>query len=514
MMINILLNILLVIFLAYLFNKLKTKYSDSFDLSNYLSYENLFENLFDKLEVPMLLLGKENEVVRYNDSFIEQFDVDKEEIEGKPIDSVFKIEGSETRFNHILDKINSGDEYKGKIKLFDKKDKKYEFDLKLYPIFEDDKLVGKHIIINQIDKEEEKISSALRESRRKIRDLHQTALKMENVRTKKEVYDLTVKAAENILDFDLCTLDIVEGNKMVVKATSSNIIPGESISSPLNVDSLATHVYKSQQALLSPDIQREEFANPTSSKYHSALTIPIGERGIFQAVSTKVNEFTREDLELVELLIAHALSALQRLEMDQEIRYLGFHDSLTGLYNRHYLNEEINRLDTKRQLPISVIIGDLNGLKLINDIFGHEEGDKFLKKAAELLKDCVREEDILGRWGGDEFMIILPKTSCQEADEILARINRKVQKTYKEKRPISISLGRATKDINFADSFNKVIEEADYKMYKNKAIMHEEDDNPLVEMIKEKMQKKELKKGEIYRLDSLLNMFQNNPYDR
>ncbi|HMA59313.1 MAG TPA: diguanylate cyclase [Halanaerobiales bacterium] len=507
---NILLNILLVIFLVYLFNKLKTKYSDSLDMPNYLSYENLF----DKLEVPMLLLGKENEVVRYNDSFIDQFDLDEKEIEGEPFNSVFEIEGSETGFNHILEKFNSGEKYKGKIMFFDKKDKRYECELKLYPIFENDELVGKHIIINQIDKEEEKISSALRESRRKIRDLHQTALKMENVRTKKEVYDLTVKAAENILDFDLCTLDIVEGNKMVVKATSSNIIPGESISSPLDVDSIATQVYKNKQALLSPDIQKEEFANPTSSKYHSALTIPIGERGIFQAVSTKVNEFTREDLELVELLIAHALSALQRLEMDQEIRYLGFHDSLTGLYNRHYLNEEINRLDTKRQLPISVIIGDLNGLKLINDIFGHEEGDKFLKKAAELLKDCVREEDILGRWGGDEFMIILPKTSCQEADEILARINRKVQKTYKEKRPISISLGRATKDINFADSFNKVIEEADYKMYKNKAIMHEEDNNPLVEMIKEKMQKKELKKGEVYRLDSLLNMFKNNPFER
>lgn len=495
----------MVIFLAYFFNKLSNRYDDSPDLKKYINYENLFS----KLEVPMLLLGKDNEVVRCNESFVEQFKLDKSKIEGEKIDSIFEIGDLKHRLKNILDRIKSGEEYKGKIKLADKKGNKYELNLKIDPIIEKGELVGKHLIINQSDNEEENISSALRESRRKIRDLHQTALKMENVRTKKEVYDLTVKAAENILDFDLCTLDIVEGNKMVVKATSSNIIQGESISTSLDVDSLATHVYKRQQALLSPDIQKEKFANPTSSKYHSALTIPIGERGIFQAVSTKVNEFTREDLELVELLVAHALSALQRLEMDKKIRYLGFHDSLTGLYNRHYLNEEINRLDTKRQLPISVIIGDLNGLKLINDIFGHEEGDKFLKKAAELLKECVREEDILGRWGGDEFMIILPKTSCEEAEEILTRINRKVQQTYDDKRPISISLGRATKDMNFIDPFNKIIEEADYKMYKNKAVMHEEEDNPLVKMIKEKMDKKELKKGEIYRLDSLLNMFQN-----
>jgi len=506
-MLNLVLNILLVIFFVYLFNRIDNKYQITNNLKNSIDYETMFDNV----KVPMLLLNDENKIIKSNESFRKKFDFSKRELEGKKISSLVNLKEPENKTKYILDKINSGEKYSGKSKVYDKEGNVIDIEINLHPIYRAEKLLAKHIIINKIDDEEKKISSMLRESRRKIRDLHQTALKMQNVRSEQEVYDLTIKAAENILDFDLCTLDIVEDSNLVVKATSSNIFKGESISAPLDTDSLATHVYKKQQSLLSPDIQNEEIARPTSDKYHAALTIPIGERGIFQAVSTKINEFTREDLELVELLIAHALSALQRLEMDQKIRFLGFHDNLTGLYNRHFLNEEIKRLDTQRQTPISVIIGDLNGLKLINDIFGHEEGDKFLKKAAEVLQKCLREEDILGRWGGDEFMIILPQTNSEEVSDILARIKKELANTFQGERPISISLGYATKDANFEDSFNKLVEKADYMMYKNKAAMYKEDDNPLMKMIKKKVNNDELNKGEFDRLDSLLNVFKKAP---
>jgi diguanylate cyclase (GGDEF)-like protein len=78
--------------------------------------------------------------------------------------------------------------------------------------------------------------------------------------------------------------------------------------------------------------------------------------------------------------------------------------------------EEMKRLDTARQLPLSIIIGDVvNGLKLTNDAFGHAEGDKLLQKVASILKSCCREEDIVARWGGDEFLILLPKTPAKVA---------------------------------------------------------------------------------------------------
>jgi len=87
----------------------------------------------------------------------------------------------------------------------------------------------------------------------------------------------------------------------------------------------------------------------------------------------------------------------------QRILYMSYHDSLTGLYNRRFMEEELKRLDTSRQLPLSIIMGDVNGLKLTNDVFGHNAGDKLLIRAAEIVKESCRKEDIVARWGGDEF---------------------------------------------------------------------------------------------------------------
>jgi len=85
----------------------------------------------------------------------------------------------------------------------------------------------------------------------------------------------------------------------------------------------------------------------------------------------------------------------ERKRTEDQIQYLSFYDKLTGLYNRAYFEEELNRLDTERQLPISIIMGDINGLKLINDAFGHQEGDKVLSQVAKILRESCRKEDVI-----------------------------------------------------------------------------------------------------------------------
>lgn len=114
----------------------------------------------------------------------------------------------------------------------------------------------------------------------------------------------------------------------------------------------------------------------------------------------------------------------ERKKKEAEILHLSYHDQLTGLYNRSFFEKEIKRLDTKRQLPLSVIVGDINGLKLLNDALGHAEGDKLLVEMAKLLKSCCRAEDILARTGGDEFSILLPKTDSRGAHSIIKRITK------------------------------------------------------------------------------------------
>lgn len=156
-------------------------------------------------------------------------------------------------------------------------------------------------------------------------------------------------------------------------------------------------------------------------------------------------------------------------KIKENIKYLSLHDSLTGLFNRAYLEEELKRLDTKRQLPISFIMGDVNGLKLVNDAFGHPEGDLLICTAAKILKEHCREEDIIARWGGDEFCMLLPKTTEKDATKIVNRIRKEFKNTKKLKIPLSISFGVSTKE-NPDQNIKVIIKDAEDNMYRRKLL--------------------------------------------
>lgn len=156
----------------------------------------------------------------------------------------------------------------------------------------------------------------------------------------------------------------------------------------------------------------------------------------------------------------------ERKKKEDKIKYLSFHDSLTGLYNRTYFEEELKRLDTERQLPLSIIMGDVNSLKLTNDAFGHDKGDKLLQRVADVLRSSSRSEDIIARWGGDEFIVLLPRTNFSDARKIKKRINKKCQE-QECIIPVSIALGIATKE-NKEEKIEEVLKNAEDRMYENK----------------------------------------------
>lgn len=152
---------------------------------------------------------------------------------------------------------------------------------------------------------------------------------------------------------------------------------------------------------------------------------------------------------------------------EAEIRYLSFHDQLTGLYNRRFYEEELTRLDTLRNLPLSLIMADVNGLKLANDAFGHLLGDQILKKTAEIIKNECRSDEIVSRIGGDEFLIILPRTDAYGAEILSKRIKESIKGTKVDLLELSVSLGRATKT-HPAEKIEDLFNKAEDKMYQHK----------------------------------------------
>ncbi|UWG98965.1 diguanylate cyclase [Dehalobacter sp. DCM] len=168
-----------------------------------------------------------------------------------------------------------------------------------------------------------------------------------------------------------------------------------------------------------------------------------------------------------------------RSKREEEITYLSYHDKLTGLYNRRFYEEEIKRLDTSRNLPISIIMGDVNELKLVNDSFGHEKGDELLQKAAASIQSACRKDDIVARWGGDEFVILLPRTDIEEAKCIVHRIKTQCAKEYVNNLSVRISLGWDTKNQCDEDLLH-VLKRAEDYMYKHKALDNDINRSPAI----------------------------------
>ncbi len=156
-----------------------------------------------------------------------------------------------------------------------------------------------------------------------------------------------------------------------------------------------------------------------------------------------------------------------RKRAEEKIIYLSFHDQLTGLYNRRFFDEELTRLDVERNYPLTLVMGDVNGLKLVNDSFGHAVGDELLKSVAEVLRKGCRRDDIIARLGGDEFVILLANTDTAETEQILKRINALALQEKVGSLELSISFGYETKR-HVAKDIRDLFKKAEDSMYKKK----------------------------------------------
>ena len=204
-----------------------------------------------------------------------------------------------------------------------------------------------------------------------------------------------------------------------------------------------------KEAIISGEIFVLEYSYPIdgTDRFFEARLAPIG--------NTEVVSIVRDITERKNYLA--------------ELEHISLHDQLTGLYNRRYFENELQRLNISREHPVVVMSADLDGLKLINDTLGHVEGDSYLKTGAELLKSVLRASDILARVGGDEFALILPRTTKKTGEELIVRIRRRIEDYNRQNKglPISISIGLGVSH-NGDRSLEDIYKEADNAMYKDK----------------------------------------------
>ena len=222
---------------------------------------------------------------------------------------------------------------------------------------------------------------------------------------------------------------------------------------------------------------KDALTSDTPQEYEDCLT--------FHAVTTwfssTFTKMTNAEGEITGVQII-SFDITGRKEAEQELVHISYHDQLTGLYNRRFFEAELRRLDTERNLPLTILMADVNGLKMINDSFGHTAGDKLLNKVSTILKNGCRADDIVARLGGDEFTVILPKTDELAAAQLIERLEKIIANQTVNQCAVSLAFGISTKKEKNM-SIQEVFINCENNMYQHKVTQRASMHSKTIDMV-------------------------------
>jgi diguanylate cyclase (GGDEF)-like protein len=279
--------------------------------------------------------------------------------------------------------------------------------------------------------------------------------------------------AEKVLDFELCAIDLVEDGYLVTKALSTGVNPEET--STLEVgEGIAGKTVEKAETIWGEDLQQHPEAKPSSEDFRAFISTPIGKMGTLQVASTEKGSFDLRDVEMAEILAGHLREELKRVKLEKELRRQAIKDPLTGLYNRRYFNETVAKEVEKGQryrTAIAFLIIDIDGFKEVNDRYSHLTGDRVLQQLAALLEENVRSSDTVVRYGGDEFLVMMPETE-DEIEDAITRLKSELARWNEESSPLDFPLTLATGTAHWQPGRGRDIEDvlkaADRRMYREK----------------------------------------------
>ncbi len=194
-------------------------------------------------------------------------------------------------------------------------------------------------------------------------------------------------------------------------------------------------------------------------------------------------------LNTLSILSSQFANAIDNIRMFANLQRSAYYDSLTSLRNRNYFEKILSDYHKHESIPLSIIIGDLNGLKITNDVFGHSTGDSLLVKTAEILRKCSPKDALIFRWGGDEFFVLLPGKKEVDANKICKKIKEECPKAEDTKVELSISLGYATRKSKQGE-LTKIMKEAEDRMYRHKLLETKSYRSSLISSLKKTLAEK------------------------
>jgi len=239
-------------------------------------------------------------------------------------------------------------------------------------------------------------------------------------------------------------------------------------------------VLESDCSICIPDLHNDtstdydHFGSPVSVR--SVLAAPMRLRGLVVGMistqSYRPNSYTEEDRPLLEMLASYAAIALDNAALFQNVQRMAITDPLTGLFNRRHLFELGQREFVRARRfnrPLAALMVDIDFFKQVNDRYSHSIGDRALIRLSQVMRRAIREIDIVGRYGGDEFTIFLPEAGEGTALEIAMRLHQEVKATFENASlpRLTVSIGAATLIPAHAD-FNDLVHAADLALYQAK----------------------------------------------
>jgi len=434
-----------------------------------------FEQLFAASPEAIVLCANDGTILRMNAEFTRLFGYSEDEALGRDVDTLVatEIEGLQDEAKGITQQIADGQSSFVETQRRHQDGRLIHVSILGKPILIDGDQIAVYGIYRDISARVA-AEASLAATRKKLDQLHEVADALAEAEKEEDVYRITVEAAERVLGFSLGILYVTENGNFICQATSSKIEAEALERVKVDPTGITVQSLESGQPIIANDPDPASLPNEMPKTSRSLICAPIGEIGIFQAGSSEPGTFGEEDGRLLAILLGHTDVAISRLRLQGQLVKQARHDALTGVFNRHYFNEMIAQevlRASRYDHPIGLLMIDVDRFKEINDRYGHQTGDMVLQEIAAVLRETVRKTDMIVRYGGDEFLVMLTETG-QDAEEAAARIRSAVQENKNLRRisgfNVTVSVGSIFWHPGAEYPIEEALARADARMYEDK----------------------------------------------